>query len=320
MIDLSSERVLDMYRTMLRIRYFEETVDQLFSLGKVWGTGHLYIGEEAVAVGAIAALWPDDYIVSTHRGHGHCLAKGASVTLMMAELMGKKEGYCRGIGGSMHIADLSSGNLGANGVVGGGVPIAVGAALASQMRKDGRVTLCFFGDGAANQGGVHEALNMAAVWHLPIVFAVENNQYAMSTPLKRSFAIPRISDRAACYGFPGVTVDGNDIFSVFRAASEAVDRARNGGGPTLMECVTYRWKGHSKSDANKYRTREEIKNWMERCPILRMEEYLVASKILNEEGVKKHHEEVKSEISDALASIESCHVLEYHDMLESVYA
>lgn len=314
------EMVLDMYQKMLRIRWFEETVDGLFAQGKVWGTGHLYIGEEAVAVGAIAALKPGDLITSTHRGHGHCLAKGAAVDRMMAEFMGKEEGYCRGMGGSMHIADVEAGNLGANGVVGGGVPIAVGSALASELKRDGKVTMCFFGDGAANQGGVHEALNMAAVWRLPVVFVLENNQYAMSTPLIHSFAVERLSERAAAYGFPGVTVDGNDLFAVLDAAEQAVKRARRGEGPSLIECVTYRWKGHSKSDANRYRTKEEIKDWMARCPIKRLEQYLLEQRILTAEQIETYHARAKREIDDALSFVETCHEPDYENMRQSVYA
>ncbi|HHE71655.1 MAG TPA: thiamine pyrophosphate-dependent dehydrogenase E1 component subunit alpha, partial [Chloroflexi bacterium] len=231
---------------MYTIRAFEERAEQLYALGKVHGTMHLSIGEEASAVGSIAALRPDDLILSTHRGHGHCIAKGADLNRMMAEFLGKETGYCRGRGGSMHIADVAGGNLGANGVVGGGLPISVGVGLALRMQKRDQIVLCFFGDGAANNGAFHESLNMAAIWKLPVVFVCENNQYAMSLSVRRAFAIERISDRAAAYGMPGVTVDGNDLLAVYQAVSSAVQRARANQGPTLIENVTYRWRGHSK--------------------------------------------------------------------------
>ena len=262
---------LRMLELMWTIRSFEEKAEDLYTQGKIHGTMHLSIGMEASAVGPVLALKPDDLILSTHRGHGHCIAKGADLNLMMAEFMGKESGYCRGRGGSMHIADVAGGNLGANGVVAGGLPIAVGVGLALKMQKTGKVCICFFGDGAANAGGFHEALNMAAIYHLPVVFVCENNQYAMSFAFKKSFAIERISDRAAGYGMPGITVDGNDIQAVYQAACQAVDRARGGSGPTLIENVTYRWRGHSKSDANRYRTREEIEEWKQKDPITRLQ-------------------------------------------------
>ncbi|MHA6615862.1 thiamine pyrophosphate-dependent dehydrogenase E1 component subunit alpha [Pseudonocardia sp. DLS-67] len=258
-------------RTMWTARRFEEAVDQLFARGLMHGTMHLSIGQEASAVGTCLALRPDDLITSTHRGHSHCVAKGADLTRMMAELLAKDTGYCRGRGGSMHIADVDTGNLGANGIVGGGIPIAVGAALAQQLGGTGRVVVAFFGDGAANEGAFHEAANLAAVWELPVVFVCENNHYGMSMSADEAFAIEDIASRAAAYGFPGTTVDGNDLQAVYEAVSAAVDRARTGDGPMLVENVTYRWKGHSKSDKNLYRTREEIAEWQGRDPIARFE-------------------------------------------------
>ena len=258
--------------TMWKARRFEEAVDQLFARGLMHGTMHLSIGQEASATGTCLALRPDDMITSTHRGHSHCVAKGADLTRMMAELLARDTGYCRGRGGSMHIADVATGNLGANGIVGGGIPIAVGAALAQKLTGSGRVVVSFFGDGAANEGAFHEAANMAAVWALPVVFICENNHYGMSMASDEAFAIENISTRAAAYGFPGVTVDGNDLQEVFDMVSTAVERARAGRGPTLVENVTYRWKGHSKSDKNLYRTREEIAAWQERDPIARFED------------------------------------------------
>ncbi len=260
--------------TMWTARRFEEAVDQLFARGLMHGTMHLSIGQEASATGACLALRPDDLITSTHRGHSHCIAKGADLTRMMAELLAKDGGYCRGRGGSMHIADVAAGNLGANGIVGGGIPIAVGAALAQRLTGSERVVASFFGDGAANEGAFHEAVNLAAIWQLPVVFVCENNQYGMSMPTSQAFGIANIADRAAGYGFPGVTVDGNDLVAVYEAVSVAADRARAGGGPFLVEAVTYRWKGHSKSDKNRYRTREEIAAWQRRDPIPRFENAL----------------------------------------------
>lgn len=304
--ELSAERLLEMLRQMQLIRAFEWKADQLYAQGKVHGTMHLCIGEEATAVGAIAALEPSDYIFSTHRGHGHCLAKGADVKLMMAEFRGKETGYCRGRGGSMHIADLSSGNLGANGVVGGGLGMACGAALAQKLQKTGKVVLCFFGDGASNQGIFHEALNMAGIWKLPVVYFCENNQYGMSMAVSRAIAIERISDRAAAYGFPGVTVDGNDVLAVWEATRAAVERARAGDGPSLVEGVTYRWKGHSKSDADRYRSKEEIEEWKAKDPIKRLERALIDRGLLTEEGARTIREGAEREIELALEYAESC--------------
>ncbi|MEN3186393.1 MAG: thiamine pyrophosphate-dependent dehydrogenase E1 component subunit alpha [Atribacterota bacterium] len=288
-----------MFYTMYLIRRFEETAEELYMEGKIWGTFHLYIGEEAVAVGGCAALRPEDYITSTHRGHGHCIAKGADVKRMMAELMGKKTGYCLGLGGSMHIADVEKGNLGATGIVGSAIPIAVGAALGCKLMKTGRVVLCFFGDGAANTGAFHEAVNLAAVLKLPVVFLCENNLYAMSFSTKKAFAIQDIAERAAGYGIPGVTVDGMDVLAVQEVAIQAVERARNGSGPTLVEAKTYRFKGHSKSDKNVYRTKEEIKQWIERCPIKRLENHLKEVGVSTSE-LERLKQKVEEEIQEAV--------------------
>ena len=237
------------------IRKFEETAEQSYMRGLVHGTMHLSIGQEASAVGATLHLVPDDYILSTHRGHGHCIAKGADVARMLAEFFGKETGYCRGRGGSMHIADIDTGNLGANGIVGGGLPIAVGVGMGIRAQRQARVCMVFFGDGAANEGAFHESLNMASIWKLPIVFLCENNKYGMSMDVARAMAVPNVADRAAAYAMPGATVDGNDLPAVAAAAREAIERARAGLGPSLLECKTYRWRGHSKSDRNLYRTR-----------------------------------------------------------------
>lgn len=317
---LSDERLVELLRQMQLIRAFEWKADQLYAEGKVHGTMHLSIGQEAAAVGAIAALEPDDYIFSTHRGHGHCLAKGADVNLMMAEFRGKESGYCRGRGGSMHIADLEGGNLGANGVVGGGLAMACGAALAQKMQGTGKVVLCFFGDGASNQGIFHEALNMAAIWDLPVVYFCENNQYGMSMHVRRSTAVERISDRACAYGFPGKTVDGNDLLEVYEATKESVARARAGDGPSLVEGVTYRWKGHSKSDADRYRTKEEIEEWKAKDPIVRFEELLIHEGVLTPDQARTIESQAQTEIDSAVEFAESCPEPSLDGIEEGVYA
>ena len=310
----------ELLRQMYTIRVFEEKAEHLYALGKVHGTMHLSIGMEASAVGAIAALRTDDLILSTHRGHGHCIAKGADLNRMMAEFMGKETGYCRGRGGSMHIADVEGGNLGANGVVAGGIPIAVGVGLSLKMRKRDQIILCFFGDGAANTGPFHEALNMAAIWTLPVVFVCENNQYAMSFPVKKAFAIERISDRAAAYGMPGVTVDGNDLLAVYQAVSQAVKRARAGEGPSLVENVTYRWRGHSKSDANRYRTREEIEAWKQKCPIKRFRAHLLEEGVLTKEEADQIEQKAYAAIDAAVAFAEASPEPALETIEEGVYA
>lgn len=317
---LSAARKRELLRQMYTIRAFEERAEQLYALGKVHGTMHLSIGEEASAVGSIAALRPDDLILSTHRGHGHCIAKGADLNRMMAEFLGKETGYCRGRGGSMHIADVAGGNLGANGVVGGGLPISVGVGLALRMQKRNQIVLCFFGDGAANNGAFHESLNMAAIWKLPVVFVCENNQYAMSLSVHRAFAIERISDRAAAYGMPGVTVDGNDLLAVYQAVSSAAQRARANQGPTLVENITYRWRGHSKSDANRYRTREEIEAWKQKCPIRRFRARLIEEGVLTEEEADRLEQEARQAIDAAVAFAEASPEPSLDTLEEGVYA
>lgn len=307
-------------RTMWLIRRFEEAVDDLFARGLMHGTMHLSIGQEASATGVTAALRPDDMITSTHRGHGHCIGKGADLTRMMAELLAKETGYCRGRGGSMHIADVATGNLGANGIVAGGIPIAAGAALAAQMRNTGQVVACFFGDGAANEGAFHEALNLAAIWRLPVVFICENNKYGMSFSTEFAFAIENISERAAAYGFPGVTVDGNDVDAVHAAATDAVERARRGEGPTLIENITYRWKGHSKSDKNLYRTREEIDEWKERDPITRFEQRVLDAGTLTQDQLDAIRTEARDAIRDAVRVANAAPDADPSTLLDAVFA
>ncbi len=297
---LSDEDLRLCLRKMYLIRKFEEAAEASYIRGLIHGTMHLSIGQEASAVGAVTPLRPTDYILSTHRGHGHCIAKGADPKLMFAEFFGKDTGYCGGRGGSMHIADVAGGNLGANGIVGGGLPIAVGVGLSSKMRRSGEVCVSFFGDGAANEGAFHEALNLASIWRLAIVFVCENNQYGMSMPVARAMAVPNVADRAAAYGMPGVIVDGNDLLAVFEAAHEATERARRGEGPTLLECKTYRLRGHSKSDRNLYRTKEEIEEWRRRDPIARFREELTSLGCLTPDACNAIEAEAAREIDAAV--------------------
>lgn len=278
----SHAQLREALRKMHLIRLFEEGAEESYMRGLIHGTMHLSIGQEASAVATCMELTDADKITSTHRGHGHCIAKGADVGRMFAEFFGKETGYCHGRGGSMHIADVKTGNLGANGIVGGGLPIAVGAALTAKRLGRDDVTVCFFGDGANNEGAFHEALNMAAIWKLPVIFVCENNRYGMSTAASYATAVPNIADRAAAYAMPGVTVDGNDFSAVAEALHEAIARARAGQGPSLVENLTYRWRGHSKSDRNRYRTKDEIEEWMSRDPIARFRAELIAHGIMNE--------------------------------------
>ncbi|PQV53748.1 pyruvate dehydrogenase E1 component alpha subunit [Defluviimonas denitrificans] len=296
----SPQRLKDALHKMFLIRKFEEGAEDSYTRGLIHGTMHLSIGQEASAVGSCMSLSDEDKITSTHRGHGHCVAKDADLGKMFAEFFGKETGYCKGRGGSMHIADPSRGNLGANGIVGGGLPIAVGAALSAKRLGTGAVTVCFFGDGANNEGAFHESLNMAAVWKLPVVFVCENNRYGMSTSTARSTAVKQIAERAAAYSMPGVTVDGNDFSAVTEAVDAAVARARRGEGPSLVENMTYRWRGHSKSDRNRYRTKEEIAEWMERDPIVAMSKLLVDHKILTEAEVGALEEDAARIIREAI--------------------
>ena len=306
--------------TMWSIRRFEEAVDELFGRGLMHGTMHLSIGQEATATGGCLSLRDDDLITSTHRGHGHCIAKGADLERMMAELLAKETGYCRGRGGSMHIADVAKGNLGANGIVAGGIPIAVGAALAQHLRGLDRVVLSFFGDGAANEGAFHEAVNLGAIWNLPVVFLCENNHYGMSMSTERAFKIDRISERATAYGIPGVTIDGNDLQAVYDEVTVAVDRARAGGGPTLIEANTYRWKGHSKSDKNLYRTREEIDDWKSRDPIGRFEATLEDAATLSAEEIESARAIARDAVRDAIRRASAAPDARADELVDAVYA
>ena len=297
---LTKKDKIEMLKKMLLIRSFEEQAEKLFMRNLVHGTMHLSIGEEAVAVGAIYALDKSDYITSTHRGHGHMIAKGGDIKKMFAEFLGKETGYCHGRGGSMHIADFSLGNIGATGIVGAGIPIATGAALAIKLKKRNNVVLCFFGDGAANEGTFFESLNMATIWNLPEVFLCENNQYAMSSSVKRFVPTPNISDRASAFGVPGISVDGMDVMAVYEASKAAIERARSGKGPTLIEAKTYRFKGHSKSDKNLYRTAEEIEQWKKKDPIKNFKNKLMEIGELTEEEYDEIKAQVEKEIKEGV--------------------
>ncbi len=319
-LNLPKENLIKMYRKMLEIRFFEEKVFELYGQNLVPGTIHLYAGEEAVAVGVCSVLNKGDYITSTHRGHGHCIAKGADLKRTMAEILGKETGYCKGKGGSMHIADFSIGMLGATAVVGAGLPIAVGAALSAKLRKTDQVVACFFGEGASNQGTFHESINMASAWKLPVIFVCENNLYAMGTRQSRIMNIENISDRAPSYGIPGVSVDGNDVLAVYEAAQVATERARRGEGPTLIECKTYRHKGHSRVDPAKYRPREEVEEWLRKDPIKRLRSKLIQTDISIEAELQEIEKKVSSAIEDAVKfAVESPYPTP-EEALEDVYA
>jgi len=319
-LNLAKEKLAEMYKKMLEIRCFEEKVFELYGQNLVPGTIHLYAGEEAVAVGVCSSLRNDDYITSTHRGHGHCIAKGADLKRTMAEILGKKTGYCKGKGGSMHIADFIVGMLGATAVVGAGLPIAVGAGLSAKLRKTCQAVACFFGEGASNQGTFHESMNLASAWSLPVIFVCENNLYAMGTRQSRIMNIENIADRAVAYGIPGVTVDGNDVLAVFEASQKAVDRARSGGGPTLVECKTYRHKGHSRVDPAKYRPKEEVEQWLAKDPLRRFKETLLQNDAFSRAEVQKIEENVAAEIEEAVKFAVESPYPSPEEALEDVYA
>ncbi|MHB9940074.1 pyruvate dehydrogenase (acetyl-transferring) E1 component subunit alpha [Clostridium sporogenes] len=316
---LNENSIVEMYKTMLKIRKFEQVAMNTFAEGKIPGFVHLYIGEEAVATGVCANLKDSDYITSTHRGHGHILAKGGDLKFMMAELFGKATGYCKGKGGSMHIADATKGILGANGIVGAGHNIAVGAGLSAQYRGTDQVCVCFFGDASTNQGTFHESLNMASVWKLPVVFVCENNLYGISMSQNRHQAIKDVADRGVAYNVPGIVVDGNDVFAVYEAAEEAIKRAREGKGPTLIECKTYRHRGHFEGDPCVYKPTEEQEEWLAKDPIPRFEKYLVENEIFTEEKLKEVQNKVESQIDEAVDFANNSPYPELESVLEDVY-
>lgn len=311
--------LLGMYRTMVLIREAEQRLIKLFSQNRMPGFIHSYVGEEATAVGVCRALRPEDYITSTHRGHGHILAKGGDLDLFFAELYGRATGYCKGKGGSMHVADLDLGILGANGVVAGGVPIAAGAALGARMQGHDRVAVAFVGDGGTDIGPFHESLNLAALWDVPVVFVVENNGYADFIAQKDHQRIERISDRADAYGMAGITVDGNDVEAVHAAATAAVARARAGDGPTLMECVTYRWRGHFEGDPQPYRTDDEVAEWKKKDPLLLTEARLSDRGALSGDQIGEVRDDARRRIDASVDFAENEPMPEGESALTDVY-
>lgn len=298
---MEKEKLLELYGTMQKIRKFEQHAAKSFAAGIIRGDLHTYIGEEAIATGVCANLSDDDYITSTHRGHGHLIAKGADLKLMLAELYGRKTGYCKGKGGSMHIADTSRGILGSNGIVGGGFNLACGAAFTAKAKKTNKVCICFFGDGATAEGSSHEAMNIASLWKLPVVFVNENNQYGISCHISKGIPIKDTATRALAYDMPAVTIDGNDVLAVYEEARKAIERARKGEGPTFIECKTYRWRGHFEGDPDNYRPKEEIKMWKskDREPIARFEKYLMVNCGVTEEEFTAIKASIDAEIVKA---------------------
>jgi len=319
--DLSSEQQMDMYRRMALIREFDTKVKDLWMENKIYGLAHAYVGAEAIAVGACAALRPDDWITSTHRGHGHLIAKGGDIRKTMAELFGRYEGYNRGKGGSMHIADVENGILGATGIVGSGMPIAIGSAIASDLLENGRVTICFHGDGGTNQGVWHESLNMAAAWSLPCVFLIENNQMAIATTLNRVTRQVDLYKRAEAYGIPGVQCDGYNVFDVYEQVKVAVERARSGGGPTLIEAKFLRLLGHFVADDQWYRDLERVKPIWELEPLKRMRAYLLGNAIATEAELVALETEARREVAAAIEyAANECHEPPGDSLYENLYA
>lgn len=310
-----------LYYNMLLIRRFEEKLLEVFAYGKLAGSMfHVSIGQEAVAAGVCSAIEHTDYITSNHRGHGHFIAKGGDLNKMMAELYGKATGYCKGKGGSMHIADVEQGHLGANGIVGGGFAIATGAAYAISLQNTDQVSVCFFGDGSTNEGLFHESLNMAGLWKLPIIYICENNLYALSTPYKKAFASKTIAERASAYNMPGIAVDGMNVLAVRAATKEAAERARRGEGPTLIECKTYRFFGHSRGDVAIYRTREEEAQWKERCPVATFGQKLLQDGILTSEEIAIIEKEIAERLQEACDFADKSPYPTIESMFEDIYA
>jgi len=305
-LTLSARQLSDMYRRMFLIRNFEYKVADLYAKTKIFGALHNYAGEEAVAVGVCSNLRDDDYVFGSHRGHGSYIAKGGNVQRLMAELFAKATGVCKAKGGSMHVADVSVGMLGASGIVGGGIPLATGAGLSAKYRGADQVSVCFFGDGASNQGVFHESLNLASIWDLPVIYVCENNQFAESTRFSDAMRVKHIADRAAAYGIPGIVVDGMDVSQVYHASNEAIARARSGNGPTLIECNTYRFEGHEMGDPyHTYRTKRELDEWKARCPVVTLRMKLLNSGMLTEQEIQQLEQEVLAELEEAIKFAES---------------
>ena len=317
---ISKDRAKGLYETMIKIRKFEKKACDLFKEGLIRGPMHVYTGQEAIAAGACDVIEEQDYITSTHRGHGHCIAKGGELNKMTAELLGKVNGYSKGKGGSMHIADPDIGILGANGIVGGSIGLATGAGLSSSMKGDKRITICFFGDGASNQGVFHESLNLAAIWDLPVIYLCENNQYGLTGPADEMLAVEDISKRAASYDIPGVTIDGNDVLEVANAVEEAVERARSGEGPSLIEAKTYRWEGHFVGDPCVYVPEGELEEWKKRCPIKRFENLLLEKEIINKEEITEIEDKVEKEIARAEEYARKSPEPEKEELFEDLFA
>ena len=319
-LPITKAQAEEMVRQMYLIRAFEEQAEKSYMAGKIHGTMHLSIGQEASAVGSMSTIGQNDYILAHHRGHGLCIAKDADLNLMMAEFYGKEVGYCRGRGGSMHIADIAGRNLGANGVVGGGIPMAVGVGIGLKQQKEGNLILAFFGDGAASNGAFHESMELAVLFQVPVVFICENNQYAMSFPTHKIATSERIAKFAEVYGMPGKAVDGNDLLAVREAVMEAVEHVRGGDGPALVVNDTYRWRGHSKSDRNLYRTQEEIDEWQEKDPIRRFRDYVIKEGLLSEDEVEAMKEKSYGDIESARLFAEASPEPSIDTIEEGVYA
>lgn len=315
---MEREFLLGMHRRMVQAREFEEQLYYLFLSRPMPGTMHQATGQEAVAVGIVSALAADDYVTSTHRGHAHCVAKGVPLDAMMAEMFARRTGSCRGMGGSMHLCDFSRGMLGAFGIVGAGIPIAAGAALSARVRGSRQVAVSFFGDGATNEGIFHETLNMASLWKLPAIFVIENNQYALSMRVQESSAMPNLAERGAAYAIPGMQVDGNNVAAVYQAAAAAVARARSGEGPTLIECITYRARGHARFEASGYRDAAEVERWKRLDPILRMAEALQNAGLATAAELAQIEAEVHAELEAAIAFAESSPAVEPEDYLQYI--
>ncbi|HBB16168.1 MAG TPA: pyruvate dehydrogenase (acetyl-transferring) E1 component subunit alpha [Syntrophus sp. (in: bacteria)] len=316
----SKEKLLDMLYAMLKIRRVEERISDAFAQGKIPGFLHVSIGQEAVSAGVCACLHDDDSILTTHRGHGQALAKGIDLKRFMAEIYGRVDGFCKGKSGSMHIASRESGVIGSNGIVGAGLPISLGTAFASAYRGEKTVTVCFFGDGASNQGTFHESLNLAALWNLPVVYCCENNGWAQFTPGKVATKLKNISKRAESYGMPGVTVDGDDVLEVRKEAAIAVERARNGEGPTLLECMTHRWFGHYVGDAQKYRSPAEVQEARTFDPIVKFRKFLSGANLIGAGYMDTLEERVRLEIDEAVAFAEASPVAGAEELFTDVYA
>ena len=321
MPDLDKETIKKLLVMMIRIRKFELAVEKNFKLGHIYGTAHLAIGQEASAAGAVLSLKDDDMITSTHRGHGHCIAKGADLKLMMAEIFGKATGYCKGKGGSMHIADVESGNLGANGIVGGSAGIAAGAALAAKKLGSGQIAVCFMGDGAINEGLWHESVNIASIWDLPVIYFVENNQYGMGMPVKKVTNLKRLSDRAKGYNIKGYTIDGNDVLEVYEKVSDIAGKVRKDKKPVLIESLTFRIRGHSLRDAQRYRPEGEAKKWLEDyCPIEKLKRHLKDSGKISNAEIDEIEKDIESEIDEAVRFALDSPYLDPEELTDDIYA